>query len=223
MEVRHYEQTEIKVAEQGEAAEALVLTENGMHLTAFWSRLLCGCGLEERFDPIFVMENVIPCFDKSFNYRIIARSEWKWSLFQDALYNPMTNEILIRDDVYENALSGSTIDIITIAHEVVHCIQSIAMRFLRAMKCVEFKTELCKNDSAEMSHHELQTDKITSLVLSPKRLTAGKTDDELFQKYFINPLIQFVCGLIKMAGKSLMEALNDAEFMKPKEVERCAV
>ena len=90
------------------------------------------------------------------------------------------------------------------------------------MQCVEFKTALCSNDSYEMQQHELQTDKITSLVLSPDRLTEGKTDDEILQQYFINPLIQFVCGLVKAAGKNLMEALNDTNYFM-QEVERCAV
>ena len=95
---------------------------------------------------------------------------------------------------------------------------------MNAMQCVEFKTAICSNDSNEMQQHELQTDRITSLVLSPDSLTEGKTDNEILQQYFINPLIQFVCGLIKTAGKNLLEALNDTNcYNEVKEVERCAV
>ena len=221
MEVCQYE-AQIETAIKEPKAEAIVLTDDGMHLTAFWARLLCGCGTDGRFEPIFVMENIIPLFDSSFNYEIVEANAWNQNEFLQAYYSPEANKIVIRSDVYERALAGVALDVITIAHEVVHCIQSIVMRFLNAMQCVEFKTALCSNDSYEMQQHALQTDKITSLVLSPDRLTEGKTDDEILQQYFINPLIQFVCGLVKAAGKNLMEALNDTNYFM-QEVERCAV
>lgn len=197
-------------------AEAIVLAEDGMHITAFWSRLLCGCGRNGRFEPIFVMENLIPLFDSTFNYRIIDEAEWRWSVYEKAFYNPTANEIIIRSDVYEGALNGKVIDVITLAHEVVHCIQSIIMRFLNAFNCVEFKTELCKANSDEMAHHELQTDRITALVLFPEKFLQGKSEDEIVQKYFINPLIQFMCGLIKVSCKGLLEALDDMNCIKGK-------
>lgn len=221
MEVCQYE-AQIETAIKEPKAEALVLTDDGMHLTAFWARLLCGCGTDGRFDPIYVMENIIPLFDSSYNFEIVDVKDWKNSEFLQAYYNPETNKIVIRSDVYERALAGIALDVIIIAHEVVHCIQSIVMRFLNAMQCVEFKTALCRNDSSEMQQHELQTDKITSLVLSPERLIEGKTDEEIMQKYLVSPLIQFVCGLIKTAGKNLLEALNDTRNFT-QEVERCAV
>lgn len=221
MEVCQYE-AQIETAIKEPAAEALVLTDDGMHLTAFWARILCGCGTDGRFEPIYVMENIIPLFDSSYNFEIIDVKDWKKSEFLQAYYNPETNKIVIRSDVYERALAGIALDVVIIAHEVVHCIQSIVMRFLNAMQCVEFKTALCSTDSSEMQQHELQTDKITSLVLSPERLIEGKTDEEIMQKYLVSPLIQFVCGLIKTAGKNLLEALNDTRNFT-QEVERCAV
>lgn len=223
MDVCHYD-VQVKTAIKEQKAEAIVLTDDGMNLTAFWTRLLCGCGTDGRFEPVYVMENIIPLFDKSFNYEIVERENWFYGEYLQAFYTPEANKIVIRSDVYERALAGITLDVITIAHEVVHCIQSIVMRFLNAMQCVEFKTALCSNDSNEMQQHELQTDRITSLVLSPDSLTEGKTDNEILQQYFINPLIQFVCGLIKTAGKNLLEALNDTNcYNEVKEVERCAV
>lgn len=223
MDVCHYD-VQVKTAIKKQKAEAIVLTDDGMNLTAFWTRLLCGCGTDGRFEPVYVMENIIPLFDKSFNYEIVERENWFYGEYLQAFYTPEANKIVIRSDVYERALAGITLDVITIAHEVVHCIQSIVMRFLNAMQCVEFKTALCSNDSNEMQQHELQTDRITSLVLSPDRLTEGKTDNEILQQYFINPLILFICGLIKTAGKNLLEALNDTNcYNEVKEVERCAV
>ena len=223
MEACQYE-AQIKTAVKEQKAETIVLTDDGMNLTAFLTRLLCWCGTDGRFEPVYVMENIIPLFDKSFNYEILERESWFYGEYLQAFYTPEANKIVIRDDVYERALAGVALDVITIAHEVVHCIQSIVMRFLNAMQCVEFKTAICSNDSNEMQQHELQTDRITSLVLSPDSLTEGKTDNEILQQYFINPLIQFVCGLIKIAGKNLLEALNDTNcYNEVKEVERCAV
>ena len=223
MDVCHYD-VQVKTAIKEQKAEAIVLTDDGMNLTAFWTRLLCGCGTDGRFEPIYVMENIIPLFDSSFNYEIVERENWFYGEYLQAFYTPEANTIVIRSDVYERALAGITLDVITIAHEVVHCIQSIVMRFLNAMQCVEFKTALCSNDSNEMQQHELQTDRITSLVLSPDSLTEGKTDNEILQQYFINPLIQFICGLIKTARKNLLETLNDTNcYNEVKEVERCAV
>lgn len=221
MEVCQYEQ-QIETAIEEPKAEAIVLTDDGMHLAAFWTRLLCGCGTDGRFEPVFVMENIIPLFDSSFNYEIVELDEWKYNKFLQAFYSPEANKIVIRGDVYERAVAGVALDTITVAHEVTHCIQSIIMRFLNAMQCVEFKTAMCAKDSSEMLQHEMQTDKITSLMLSPASLIEGKTDEEIVQKYLVSPLLRFLCGIIKIAGKSLLEALNDTDYIKM-EVERCAV
>ncbi|MBR6143757.1 MAG: hypothetical protein IKQ23_05675 [Treponema sp.] len=213
MEERHYEQH----------AETIVLTEDGMQITAFWSRLLSGCGTDGKFDPVFVMENIIPLFDNTFNYRVVDSVEWLLPSCTPAYYVPATNEIIVRSDVYEGALAGTALDVIIVTHEVVHCILSLAKRFLTALDFVDFKTELCMADSNEMARNELQTDRITSLVLFPERLVQGKSDEEIIQKYFLNPMIQFVCSLIKMAGKKLLKSLDETEHAKETEVERCAV
>ena len=205
-----------------QTAETINLSDEGINLTAFWSRVLCDCMTgNERFDPIEVMENIIPLFDQSFNYRVVEKRDWIWGDSIAAFYKPERNEISIRQDVYDGAMAGNPMDVVTVAHEVAHCIQSIAFRFLRAIDCVDFKTELCSADSNELEHHELQTDRIAFLVLFPEHLIEGMSDDEIIKVYFINPLMQLLCGVIKMAGKSLSEALSDMTILK--EVERCAV
>lgn len=220
MEEQYYEQVDFKKTKNNCGAKAIVLTENGMCLTAFWSRLICGYNINEQFEPIHVMENIIPLFDPSFNYEIVEKLQWKHNDCLAAFYNPFANKIIIRSDVYDGALAGNAIDIITIAHEVVHCIQSIIMKFLNAINFIDFKTELCKANSKEMQQHELQTDKITALVLSPEFLTQGKSEQEILQEYFVNPMMQFTYGIIKMSLKSLEDVLKNQTY---KEVERCAV
>lgn len=203
--------------------KTLALTEEGMRRTALWSRVLSGCGLSGKFNPIFVMERVIPAFDNSFNYQIVEKRDWKLGETLPAYYNPAENVIVMRSDVYEGALEGNAMDVITATHEVAHCIQSITMRFLRAMNCVEFKTKLCEQDSEEMKSHEIQTDRIASLLLSPERLSEGKSDEEIMQEYFIGPMFQFICGLLKLAANKVIETLAESGQFKEKEVEACAV
>ena len=101
MEVSQYETNK-----NSKGAHALVLSEDGIHRIAFWLRILCGAGLEKKFDPVFVMENTIPLFDETFNYKIVDISQWQWTSFRPALYNPDKNEIIIRSDTYERAISG---------------------------------------------------------------------------------------------------------------------
>lgn len=214
-------QNECQIETAGEA-EAIVLTEEGINLTAFWTRVLSGCGTNGKFEPIFVMENVIPVIDKTFNYKIVDEHKWKYTKLLQAYYDPAGNTIVIRSDVYERALSGVPLDLVTITHELVHCVQAIVMRFLTFLQDVKFKTAKCRENSYEMQQHELQTDKITSLVMIPEALTKGKTNDEIVQAYLIKPLIQYLCGTVKSAGKSLIENLNETESIV-KGVEKCAV
>ena len=47
MEVSQYETNK-----NSKGAHALVLSEDGMHRIAFWLRILCGAGLEKKFDPV---------------------------------------------------------------------------------------------------------------------------------------------------------------------------
>ena len=96
------------------------------------------------------MENIIPRFDRTFNYLIEPQDSWKLGKDVAAFYNVAQNVIVIRSDVYEGAQNGSYIDVITVAHEVVHCIQSIILtlelctlqwKFLQSQKLKFRKTE----------------------------------------------------------------------------------
>lgn len=199
MEVHHDEQQ----------TETLILTEDGIQIAAFWTVFLCRNSKDGRFDPLFVMENILPLFDSTFNYRIVKKNEWMWESSKVAFYIPSKNEIIIRSDVYDGALECNTMDVITIAHEVVHYLQHIIMEFLRALDCVDFKTELCSVNSKAMSRHEIQTDMITRLVMCPEHLLKGMTEEEIIRHYILNPIIQVICGIIKEAGENLMESLYE--------------
>ncbi len=199
---------------EGKGAEAIVLTDGGIRLAAFWSRVLSGCGFDGSFNPVHVMENVIPLVDSSFNYQIVDEAEWKHGKFLAAFYSPESNCIVLRSDVYEKALDGDGLSKITVTHEVTHCIQSIIMRFLRSLEVVDFKTELCRNDSDEMRRHESQTDCIMSLVLSPENLLENRSDEDIAMEYLVSPLMSFMCSSIKYAGKILLDTLNELQVKK---------
>ena len=197
------------------------LTQDGMYLTAFWSRCICGFGIENRFDPIYVMENIIPQFDPDYNYKIVDIVEWTFGSSVHACYIPECNLIFVRSDVYNRATAGNLIDVITITHEVVHVMQILIMRFLSCFS-IQYNTVLCKNNSIQMQINENQTDEITSLILEPEKLFCGMNAEEITLKYIINPLIQFLCGILKNAlselKKTVGESLENELVTIPEEV-----
>lgn len=208
------------------AERAIVLSDNGMHLAAFWTRILSGSGISGQFDPVFVMEIVIPQFDPLFNYRIVEQNEWQHGESVPAYYSPSEHTIAVRSDVYNRAQNGNAVDIITVTHEVTHCIQSIVMKFLGSLKCLEVRTELCSADSPQMARHELQTDRMTSLVLRPEMLVHGRNSEELLRQYAVEPLMTFLFALARYAGKTLLKALLEppaTEINAAKEEAVCTV
>ncbi|MDE5580990.1 MAG: hypothetical protein K2I95_06175 [Treponemataceae bacterium] len=219
MEVGQYETLSDKTEMPG--TEAIVLTETGMQIAAFWSRFLCGYGLADRFDPLVVLER-LHLFDRTFNYEVCETETWHWGASVEAFYSPQENKIFIRGDVYEKACHRNLLAVLTIAHEICHYIQFFIKNFLAEIGCVAFTTELCTEGSAELSHHETQTDAIMAFVLCPERFTEGKTQEEILQNYVIKPLIQFICGVIKEAAKQFLQSLDEIKIGE-KEVEVCAV
>lgn len=222
MEECRYEKNDIEENEQG--TEALVLSDEGMRIMAFWMVLLFRCVKDGRFDPIFLMENIIPIFDGSFNYEIIKKEDWIYEESIPAFYNPRLNKIFIRGDVYDGALAGNFMDIITITHEDMHAMQNILRKILNVIKVAEVRTELCRTDSKAMQNHELQTDRITSLIFSPQRIVEGKSEEEILKNYFVKPLFQFFGWCLKMESKSIDAALNNMKISEDKkEFEVCIV
>lgn len=205
MEVVRYE-TQLKDVKY---SETLVLSENEIKITSFWSHLLCTAATNQKFEPLFVMENIIPRFDRTFNYLIEPEDSWKHGKDVAAFYNAAQNVIVIRSDVYEGAQNGNCIDLITIAHEVVHCIQSIILRFIRIFECAEFKKELSKIKAEQIQKHEFQTDSIMRLLFSPEEITKGRTQEEVLDEYVLKPVISLLCILIKSVGKQFLDLIKE--------------
>ncbi len=195
-------------------AEAIVLTDDGMRLAAFWSRILSGCGFDGNFNPLHVMENVIPQIDKSFNYRVIEKEDWTYGDCLPAFYSPDKNTIFLRSDLYHKALENDYLALITITHEITHYIQLRLTWFLRSLDFIEVKTEVCKNDSDEMRRHETQTDRLMSLVLFPESFLKDRSGEEITMEFLVKPLMTFMNLTAKYSGKLLLEVLKEIQIKK---------
>lgn len=205
MEVVQYE-TQLKDVK---FSETLVLSESEIKIASFWSHLLCTAATNQKFEPLFVMENIISRFDRTFNYLIEPEDFWKHGKNVAAFYNAAQNVIVIRSDVYEGAQNGNYLDVITVAHEVVHCIQSIILRFIRVFKCAEFKKELSKIKAEQIQEHEFQTDSIMRLLFSPEEITKGRTQEEVLDEYVLKPVLSILCILIKSVGKQFLDLIKE--------------
>ena len=202
MEVNQYD------VEENQTLTTLVLSKDGVNLAAFWARMLTGFGFNKRFNPLYVMENIVPNFDSSFNYSIIEENQWEYSFSIHAFYDPMLNLIVIRSDVYNKALEGDIIAQSTITHELCHYFQNLLLDFLNTIQCLEYKTEDCKINSVQMQNQENQTDSITCLILKPDELFMGKTDEEIFDFYIGKPLVKALDGLLKVVGKKFLSEVK---------------
>lgn len=211
MEVVRYE-TKLKDVKY---SETLVLSESEIKITSFWSHLLCTAATNQKFEPLFVMENIIPRFDRTFNYLIEPEDSWKHGKDVASFYNAAQNVIVIRSDVYEGAQNGNCIDLITIAHEVVHCIQSIILRFIRIFECADFKKELSKIKAEQIQEHEFQTDSIMRLLFSPEEITKGRTQEEVLDEYVLMPVLSLLCILIKSVGKQFLDLIKEENVKSP--------
>ena len=221
MEVNQYDGIE-----ENNTLTALVLSEDGVNLAAFWARMLTGFGFDKKFNAIYVMENIIPNFDSSFNYIIMEENQWEYGFSIHAFYDPMLNLIVIRSDVYTKALEGDIIAQSTITHELCHYFQNLLLNFLNTIQCLEYKTENCKINSVQMQTQENQTDSLTFLILKPDSLFTGKTDEEILDFYIIKPLIRTLEGLLKSVGKEILKDIKTFPLYQKlitKKEELCAI
>lgn len=206
---------------ENQTVPVLVLTDTGIQRMAFWLRLLGGCHRHSRFNLLHCMEHVISSFDETFNYKIMDAQEWPYNPHCAASYTPADNTIRIRSDVYDAALEGEPEDLVTIAHEVCHYMQSLVLRILPYIPGISYQTELCAQDSLQMQAHETQTDLITVLLFTDD-LFLDKTDEEAIAAYIIAPIDEVVRVLIDKLGKWLAHKWQDCSATRQRR-ELCVV
>ena len=201
------------MGENTDYVETVKLNSEQTKLAAFWARVFCGCNLDDTFNPVFVMENVLGFYDKSFSYEIIDKDEWQFGENCQGKYIPSENTILLRGDVYEAARRREKMAVITVSHEVVHCIQKIIKDVLFSLN-IPIATEKCSNGSAEMARHEDQTDVFTRFMLCPFDLMEGLSDRQAVDYYVVRPLLLLICQVAA-------DALDIKNNSMKKEGEKC--
>lgn len=108
---------------------ALNFTNDGMNISAFWEKVLCADGHE--INPIFIIENIIPLYDTSFNYCIIEESEWNYDKSLKVFYDISTNKIFIKSDTYEKAHNGNIKAKLKITRELCKYLQYFYFNFFK--------------------------------------------------------------------------------------------
>lgn len=83
-------------------------------------REILGCPLDASLNIIAILEFAMPQLYSNFDYAIREKKDMK--VDSHAYTDPTTNQIVIRDDIYERARKGEGRDRFTIAHEIGHYI-----------------------------------------------------------------------------------------------------
>lgn len=77
----------------------------------------------QKFNPIDVMENIIPQrLDSEFCFVCTSVKEWPYAESVQAVCDYYHHNIEVREDVYRRAYYGVPVDVFTICHEVCHYI-----------------------------------------------------------------------------------------------------
>ena len=144
---------------------------------------------DELFFPITkFVETVLPLADDTFNYCYCEESELP---NEYAHYNPSTNTISIRQDVYDRAVKKNGRDRFTIAHEVGHYyLHDKSVRFSRISNGV----------APIFCDVEWQANTFASFLLMEPRLICGMTPD----------LIASKCGTSQQAAKVALSKISQA-------------
>lgn len=172
---------------------SVVVTEEHLKTTAVCVRLFSGLSLTERFKPIFVMENVLPKFDREFSLKIVARSEWFLTEEIPACVEPETHTVYLREDLYDSAVDGESFAVATVTHEVAHYIYFLIFGI---PKDVEFE-EINGHKVSRLYEMEIKADALMELLSCPEKVNSGRSESEVLEAYVARPLVDLLVTLIK--------------------------
>lgn len=123
------------------------------------------------FPVTHFLENVLPLIDDEFQYEYVDKKEMPDGTY--AFYNPKTNKMTIREDVYEGACNGVGRDRFTIAHEIGHY-------FLHADELVVARN---KNSIYKAyTDPEWQANKFAAELLIPSDLTRHMSVQDIAER-----------------------------------------
>ena len=127
---------------------------------------------EDLFFPVtHFLENVLPVIDSEFQYEYVDKKEMPNGTY--AFYNPKTNKMTIREDVYEGACKGIGRDRFTIAHEIGHY-------FLHADELVVARSE--NSIYKSYTDPEWQANKFAAELLIPSDLTRHMSAHDIAER-----------------------------------------
>lgn len=178
---------------------SVVVTEEHLKTTAVCVRLFSGLSLTERFKPVFVMENVLPKFDREFSLKIVARGEWFLTEEIPACVEPETHTVYLREDLYDSAVDGESLAVATVTHEVAHYIYFLIFGVPRD---VAFE-EINGRKVSRFYEMELKADALMELLFYPEKVNSGRSESEILEAYVIRPLVNLLVTLIKCIFDSM--------------------
>lgn len=177
----------------------IVVTEEHLKTTAVCVRLFSGLSLTEQFKPIFVMENVLPKFDREFSLKIVARGEWFLTEEIPACVEPETHTVYLREDLYDSAIAGKSFAVATVTHEVAHYIYFL---IFGVPKNVEFE-EIKGRKVSRFYEMELKADALMELLFCPEKVNSGRSESEVLEAYLVRPLVKLLVTLMKCIFDSM--------------------
>ena len=171
----------------------VVVTEEHLKTVAVCIRLFSGLSLTERFNPILVMEHVLPEFDRKFSLKIIARGEWFLTEEIPACVEPETHTVYLREDLYDSAVDGESLAVTTVTHEVAHYIYFLIFGIPRDVAFEEINGR-----KVSLSHEmEIMADELMELLFCPEKVNSGKSESEVLEAYVLRPLVNLLVTIIK--------------------------
>lgn len=136
------------------------------------------CDSNSPLNILAILEYAMPELSENFNYSIKQQKDMR--INAHAYTDPQTNEIVIREDIYERARLGEGRDRFTIAHEIGHYI-------LHSNEVVALTRVYPDEKIKPYEDVEWQADAFAGELLCPSSaLTPNLTIDEIADKYGVS-------------------------------------
>ena len=151
------------------------LSRKDIRKAAKMMRLMCNME-QGRLDIIRLIEYSLPRLDHKFQWEIRTIEEMTPGVY--AFFDPITDTLVIREDVYERAYAGNGRDRFTLAHEVGHYLfhsdQAMLQRVESGMETPIYRSP------------EWQANTFASKILMPYDEIVGKTPEQIMKEYGVS-------------------------------------
>ena len=138
-------------------------------------RIMCNMK-RGKLDIIKLIENILPQLDNRFQWEIRAIAEMTPGVY--AYFDPVTDTLVIREDVYEGAYAGNGRDRFTLAHELGHYLFHSDQAMLQRVES-SIETPVYRSP-------EWQANTFASEILMPHDEIIGKTSEQIMKEYGVS-------------------------------------